>query len=87
MDVPVDGSESIDASPGIANPPTTCPLEFRCPKSVSGTSLDVLGTSSIAANLTGSLLYTHRATWSPTNIWIGVAIAATVNGMMKPSRW
>ena len=26
------------------------------------------------------------ASSSPTNIWIGAAIAATVNGMMKPSR-
>ena len=70
----------------MANPPTTWPLEFRWPRRVSGTSLAVLGTSSIAANFSGSLLYTHRATSSPTNIWIGVAIAATVNGMMKPSR-
>ena len=70
----------------MANPPTSWPLEFRCPRMVSGTSLDVLGTSSMAANLVGSLLYTHRATSSPTNIWIGAAMAATVNGMMNPSR-
>ena len=57
------------------------------PRSVSGTSLLVVGTSSIAANLTGWLLYTQRASESPTPIWIGVATAATLNAMMNPSRW
>ena len=54
--VPVLGSDSHDASPGIAIPPVTSPSEFRRPSSVSGTSLSVSGTSSIAANLVGSLL-------------------------------
>ena len=65
----------------------TSPSAFRRPSSVSGTSLDVSGTSSIAANLVGSFSYTQRASVSPTSIWIGVAMAATVNGMRKPSRW
>jgi hypothetical protein len=56
VDFPVAGSESHDASPGIAMPPVTWPFELRWPSSVSGTSLDVFGTISIAANLTGSLL-------------------------------
>ena len=65
----------------------TVPSELRRPNSVSGTSLDVSGTSSMAANLTGWLLYTQRASESPTPIWIGIATAATLNGMMNPSRW
>ena len=54
--VPVLGSDRIDASPGIAMPPLTVPSEFKCPNSVSGTSVAVFGTSSIAANFVGSLL-------------------------------
>ena len=49
-------------------PPVTVPSLLRWPSSVSGTSLDVFGTSSIAANFTGSLLKTHRANESPTAI-------------------
>ena len=56
MLVPSAGSESIDARPGIGMPPTTSPSAFRYPNNVSGTSLDVFGTISMAANLTGSLL-------------------------------
>ena len=41
----------------------------------------------MAANLTGWLLYTQRARESPTPIWIGMAMAPTVKGMMKPRRW
>ena len=37
-------------------PPLTVTSEFRWPKSVSGTSLPVSGTSSMAANFTGWLL-------------------------------
>ena len=54
---------------------------------VSGTSLLVSGTSSMAANLTGWLLYTQRASESPTAIWIGVATAATLKAMTKPRWW
>ena len=68
-------------------PPVTSPSEFRCPSRVSGTSLLVSGTISMAANFTGCSLYTHRARPSPTPIWIGVAIAATVKPMMNPRRW
>ena len=81
---PVLGSESHDANPGIGMPPLTVPSSLRRPRMVSGTSLLVVGTSSIAANLTGWLLYTQRASWSPTPICIGVAIAATVNAIVKP---
>ena len=84
---PVLGSDSHDARPGILIPPVTSPSELSWPRSVSGTSLDVSGTSSMAANLTGWLLYTQRASESPTAIWIGIATAATVNGMRKPRRW
>src|SRR5438045_3568740 len=45
--VPVCGSERIDASPGIRMPPLTVPALLRCPKRVSGMSLDVWGTSSM----------------------------------------
>ncbi len=41
----------------------------------------------MAANLTGSLLYTHRANESPTAIWIGMAIAPTVKAHRKATRW
>ena len=44
-------------------------------------------TYSIAANLAGWSSAIARAAVSPTNSWIGVAIAATVNGITKPSRW
>ena len=54
--VPSLGSERIDARPGIGIPPVTSPSEFKRPNSVSGTSLSVSGTSSIAANFVGSLL-------------------------------
>ena len=85
--VPVLGSESHDASLGIRIPLDTVPLSFSLPRSVSGTSLAVFGTNSIAANFIGWLLYTQRASESPTPIWIGMAIAATVNAMMNPTRW
>ena len=67
-------------------PPDTVPSSLRWPSRVSGTSLLVVGTSSIAANFTGWLLYTHRASESPTAICSGIATAATENAMMKPSR-
>ena len=41
----------------------------------------------MAANFSGWFVYTQRAKVSPTPIWIGVAIAATVNPMMKPILW
>jgi hypothetical protein len=81
------GSDSHEANPGIGMPPLTVPSSLSRPSSVSGTSLLVVGTSSIAANLTGWLVYTQRASASPTPIWIGVATAATLNAMMNPSRW
>ena len=59
--VPSVGSDSHDAKPGILIPPVTSPSEFSLPSSVSGTSLSVTGTSSMAANLVGWLLYTQRA--------------------------
>src|SRR6478672_9082810 len=53
--VPSAGSDRNDARPGIAMPPCTLvPEELRWPNSVSGTSLEVFGTSSIWANLVGS---------------------------------
>ena len=55
--LPVCGSESHDASPG-SDAALTVPFEFTWPSSVSGTSLAVFGTSSIAANFVGSLLKT-----------------------------
>ena len=87
MAVPVEGSERIDARPGMRIPPLTVPSLLRCPNSVSGTSSVVSGTNSMAANLTGWLLYTHRASESPTAIWMGIAIAATVKGIRNPMRW
>ena len=87
MAVPVLGSDSHEASPGIRMPPVTSPSELSCPSSVSGTSLSVSGTSSMAANFSGWLLYTQRARESPTPIWIGIAIAPTVKGMRNPRRW
>ena len=56
MLVPSRGSDSHDASPGIGIPPLTVPSSLRWPNNVSGTSLDVSGTSSMAANFTGWLL-------------------------------
>nr|WP_255371904.1 hypothetical protein [Cellulosimicrobium sp. CUA-896] len=53
VDRPVLGSDSHDARPGIGSPPDTVPSSFRRPSSVSGTSELVVGTSSMAANLTG----------------------------------
>src|SRR3954447_12623820 len=85
--LPVLGSDSHEASPGIGIPPLTVSLEFRRPSSLSGTSLEVWGTSSIAANFSGCSLYTHRANASPTPIWIGVATAATVKAIVNASRW
>ena len=43
VEVPVPGSDRIEARPGIGIPPTTSPSELRCPKSTSGTSLLVVG--------------------------------------------
>ena len=68
-------------------PPLTVPSSFSRPRSVSGTSLAVSGTSSMAANLTGWLMNTQRASESPTPIWMGMATAATVNAIRKPTRW
>ena len=53
VDVPVLGSDRIDASPGMGMPPVTSPSELRCPSSTSGTSLLVCGTISMAANFVG----------------------------------
>ena len=50
------GFDSHDASPGIGIPPLTLQSALNLPSSRSGTSLFVFGTSSIAANLAGSLL-------------------------------
>ena len=69
--VPGRGSDRIEARPGIGMPPVTVPLLLRWPNSVSGTSLVVWGTISMAANFTGWLMYTHRASESPTPIWTG----------------
>ena len=87
MDVPVLGSESHEASPGIVMPPETVPSSLSWPSSLSGTLLEVSGTRPMAANFTGWLWWTQRASESPTPIWIGMAIAATVNGIRNPSRW
>ena len=53
----------------------------------SVTSECVVCTHSIAANLIGWSLAIARAAVSPTMNWIGVAIAATVSGISRPSRW
>ena len=50
------GKVDTDANPGISIPPTTSPSSFKCPNKVSGTSVEVFGTISMAANFTGSLL-------------------------------
>ena len=81
------GSDSHDARPGIGIPPLTVPSALSRPSSRSGTSELVVGTSSITANLTGWFAYTQRANASPTPIWMGIMIAATVKGIAKPSRW
>ena len=54
--VPSVGSDRNDARPGISMPPLTFPSSLIRPSSVSGTSLLVLSTSSMAANFVGSLL-------------------------------
>ena len=41
----------------------------------------------MAANFAGSVSKTQRAMKSPTTICSGIAIAATVNGISRPSRW
>ena len=56
VEVPVPGSDSHDASPGILMPPVTRAVGVQAAQQVSGTSLEVSGTSSIAANFTGWLL-------------------------------
>ncbi len=84
---PVLGFDSHEASPGIGIPPLTVPSSCKRPRIVSGTSLEVSATSSMAANFIGWLLKTQRANESPTPIWNGIAIAATVNGMINPRRW
>ena len=85
--LPVLGSDRIDASPGIGMPPVMVPSALSRPNSVSGTSLAVWGTSSIAANFSGWLLNTQRASESPTPIWIGMATAATLKAITNPTWW
>ena len=53
---------------------------------VTGWCGPVVVMSSIAANFGGWSSKTARAATSPTKTWTGAAIAATVNGMRKPSR-
>lgn len=77
----------IESSWGIFRPPETVPSEWSRPNTYSGTWVSVFQTSSVAANLTGCLWKTDRAMASPSSNWIGVRIAATVNGSAKPSRW
>ena len=57
------------------------------PPSDSGTAVLVLNKPSIAASLTGWFSATTLAIQSPTPIWIGDAIAATVSGISSPKRW
>ena len=86
--VPVLGSDSHEARPGIGIPPATVPSEFEVAEQRLG---DVARRSAAPARSrrtsSGWSLYTHRASASPTPIWIGVAIAATVKAMTNPSRW
>ena len=56
VDVPVAGSDRIEARPGMGMPPATWPCEFRWPNRISGTSLLVGGTISMAANFAGCSL-------------------------------
>ena len=53
----------------------------------SVTSVEVVCTHSIAANLIGWSLAIARAAVSPTANWIGVAMHATVSGISSPRRW
>ena len=76
---------SQESRPGIPMPPLT-PLDVQRPKMYSVTSVWVFCTHSIAANLTGWSLAIARAAVSPTASWIGVAIAASVSGISRPSR-
>ena len=75
--VPSAGSDSHEARPGIGMPPVTRAVGVEVAEQRLG---DVArrssGTSSMAANLIGWLLYTQRASESPTPIWIGMAIGA-----------
>ncbi len=75
-----------ESNPGIPIPPFT-PLEVHLPKMYSVTSVEVVWTHSIAANLIGWFFAIPRAAVSPTANWIGVAIQATVSGISSPSRW
>ena len=77
----------IESSWGILSPPEIVPSLFSRPNMYSGTWVSVFQTISMAANLTGCLWKTARAAESPIMNWIGVRIAATVNGTVKPSRW
>ena len=56
VDVPVLGSDRIEARPGMGIPPVTSPSASRWPKRISGTSLLVSVTISIAANFAGCSL-------------------------------
>ena len=53
----------------------------------SVTSVEVVCTHSIAANLIGWSLAIARAALSPTANWIGAAMQATVSGISSPRRW
>ncbi len=66
------GSDSHDASPGIGMPPLTRAVGVEVAEQGLGhVARRSVGTSSMAANFTGWLLYTQRASESPTPIWIG----------------
>src|SRR3954454_24897597 len=67
-----------ESRPGIPIPPFT-PLEVHRPPRYSVTSVEVVCTHSIAANLIGWFLAIARAAESPTANWTGVAIHATVS--------
>lgn len=75
-----------ESSSGTLIPPEMEPSECRRPNRYSGTRVSVFQTISRAANFTGCLWNTDRAMESPRTNCTGVAIAAMVKGMVKPSR-
>ncbi len=77
----------MESSWGILMPPEIVPSGCRRPNRYSGMWVSVSQTISMAANFTGCFWNTCRAMESPRKNWIGVAMAATVKGTVKPSRW
>ena len=85
--LPVLGSDSHEARPGIGRPPVTVPSELRWPSSVSGTSLVVFGDQLDRRELHRLVVVDPARQRVADDHLDRDGDGATLNGIRNPSRW